>query len=440
MFKKCPFGFGSKKNSIAAAQEVALSNERKVELSYQNEAKLINYINLTQESLTELASAVHVVDQVLDRIVDAFYAQVLKVPELRAIIDRESTLPVMKKNMRNYLHQLFAAPIDEEYVEYRKLVGRVHERIQLKPHWYIGAYQILNELIIPTLVHHYHHDPQKLSRMIVAYNGKVNFDSQIILEEYFSTYVNKIQDIVDRLKTTQMELTSLSQELAAFTQQSQASFEEASAVAQTVIEDLNSTLTESRDVYVRSQHSSQLMESMVESSQGMLDQMQVAMRQVEKLTESSRNINAMVQTIGTISGQTNLLALNAAIEAARAGDHGRGFSVVANEVRVLADGSKQASQEITSQVGESLNNIDTVITQLASISSYTENFYTQTEQTTEEIVLVMNSLQKSMNSFQENIQALNTIMRMLEEMNHVTEQIATMACKLVEISDEVTRL
>ena len=387
--KKCPFGFGSKKKNVQTAAAVELSNERKVDFSHSNEKRMIDYINLTDEALTELASAVHVVDQVLDRVIDAFYDQVVQFPELRDIINRESTLPVMKKNMRNYLHQLFAAPITENYVEYRKKVGRVHERIDLKPHWYIGAYQILNELIIPTLVHSYHQDPQKLSRLLVAYNAKVNFDSQIILEEYFSTYITKIQSIVSRLTTTQNELTSLSQELAAFNEQSQASFEEASAVAQTVIEDLNMTLSESQEVYVRSQQSSDLMESMYGSSKGMVKQMQDAMRQVEKLTESSRSINTMVQTISAISGQTNLLALNAAIEAARAGEHGRGFSVVANEVRVLADGSKQASQEITSQVGESLVNIENVIGQLATASTYTENFYQQTEQTTREIVLVM---------------------------------------------------
>jgi len=97
------------------------------------------------------------------------------------------------------------------------------------------------------------------------------------------------------------------------------------------------------------------------SMSGLTNKMGSLTQNISGLSDKADNINKFVSTITSISDQTNLLALNAAIEAARAGDAGRGFSVVADEVRSLATETNKSASEVADLVGNIISSTKTAV-------------------------------------------------------------------------------
>jgi len=122
----------------------------------------------------------------------------------------------------------------------------------------------------------------------------------------------------------------------------------------------------SQQTDVSAQRGAVVVKETVETMRKISEEMQSASHGIEALGKQSLLISSIVQTIGGIAQQTNLLALNAAIEAARAGEQGRGFAVVADEVRQLAGRTSAATEEIVNVVQQNQNLVDEAVRGIAN--------------------------------------------------------------------------
>jgi methyl-accepting chemotaxis protein len=345
----------------------------------------VAFAGIDEATRKELRQLWSVVEPSLEGILTRFYAHLVTEPKLKALLgDRQASLESAQKV---HWKRLFSATFDEDYVRSIDRIGRAHSRIGLEPRWYIAGYQfVLNELVAVVL-RKFRFSPGRATEAVQALNRAVMLDLDFAISTYQQILMEEEQartaalgDAIDRF---QKAMGSSLQSVGAAAEKVGEGAGTLSSVAGSAAREAVSAaaVSEQTSGNVQSVASAaeELASSILEISRQVSGASDVARRasgitetassEVGMLSVSAQKIGDVIGLIQAIAEQTNLLALNATIEAARAGDAGRGFAIVAQEVKQLAGQTSSATEEIASQVAEVQAATTRAVNAIGSISS-----------------------------------------------------------------------
>lgn len=284
---------------------------------------------------------------------------------------------------------------------------------------------------------------EKISHGDLTQRVPVNSNDEIgIMAASLNTFTQSLEDSIREVSSYTELLAAAAEELTAVTSQTSqgvehqkmsteqvaAAINEMSATVQEIARNANDASVSANEADTEARNGNQVVQAAITSINGLASEIESAGESIDTLKQNSVNIGSVLTVIMGIAEQTNLLALNAAIEAARAGEQGRGFAVVADEVRALAQRTQESTSEIETLI-EALRNGATSSVQVMERSRH------KAQETVQQATKAGDSLRLILKSV-ETIEQMNiSIATATDQQSSVSEEINKRVHDIQQISE-----